>query len=269
MSDTKVYLLDFGTMDLDSRQVFWPMAPKGPYQIRIYGALIEHKEGRFLFDTGVDRQLVGSHLDSMLVDGPGGDEEKMQNVPGQLALLGFSPTDITHVVNSHLHVDHVGGNKYCTKATTICHRLELETAANPQPFEEWVYIDMSFAPGLRKNSNAPEPTPNYTPRLETLAGDQEIAKGVTLFETPGHSPGHYSLLVELANRRPILFTADASYTEKHLNDNLIAGFHSDVKQSFESLQRLRDLAKKYDAELFYAHDSALWKTWKHGPDYYS
>ena len=67
----------------------------------------------------------------------------------------------------------------------------------------------------------------------------------------------------------MLFTADASYTAMHLRHNLIAGLHSDVKQAFKSLQRLRDLAEKYDAELFYSHDIELWKTWRHGASYYA
>ena len=264
MSETKVHLLDFGALELDSHQLFWPSAPtRGPVRIPVYGALIDHKEGRFLFDTGFDQRLI----DRLLGNPP--SRENTLNVPGQLALLGLRPSDITHVVNSHLHIDHVGGNRFCTAATTLCHRLELAAAANPEPFELAGYCDMSFAPGLRKNSNAPDPSPDYTPHFETLSGDVEFAKGLTLFETPGHSPGHYSLLVQLANRRPMLFTADASYTAMHLRHNLIAGLHSDVKQAFKSLQRLRDLAEKYDAELFYSHDIELWKTWRHGASYYA
>jgi glyoxylase-like metal-dependent hydrolase (beta-lactamase superfamily II) len=48
----------------------------------------------------------------------------------------------------------------------------------------------------------------YVPTFQSLVRDQEIAKGLHLFETPGHSAGHYSLLVHLSHRRPMLFTGD-------------------------------------------------------------
>ena len=67
----------------------------------------------------------------------------------------------------------------------------------------------------------------YTPKYELIEGDAEIAKGVRLFETPGHTAGHYSLMVELAGRRPMLFTADAIYAAKSLELRAIASFHVD------------------------------------------
>ena len=67
----------------------------------------------------------------------------------------------------------------------------------------------------------------YTPKFQTLTGDQEIAKGIWLFETPGHTAGHYSLMVELKGRRPMLFTADACYSKKNMDMMCISSFHLD------------------------------------------
>jgi 4-pyridoxolactonase len=261
---TKVYLLDFGSMALDGHMIYWMHGPSGPIRFPVYGVFIDHKDGKFLFDTGFDKGFIDSMIPGNAI------QTERQTVPGQLDLLGLRPDEITHVINSHYHVDHVGGNKFCRHATTVCHKCELEAATNPQVFEARGYADLSFAPNLR---SAPDVTSYaddiYTPKFETLTGDQEIAKGVHLFETPGHTPGHYSLMVELAGRRPMLFAGDACYTARSLEENIISGAHVDVKQTYGSLQRLRDLAAKHDAELFYSHDADAWARWQPSPGFYA
>ena len=62
------------------------------------------------------------------------------------------------------------------------------------------------------------------------------------------------MMVELANRRPMLFTADACYSKKNMDMNCISSFHLDPTASLNSMQRLKDLAEQHDAELFYSHD---------------
>ena len=148
-------------------------------------------------------------------------QSEAQTIPGQLALLGLKPRDVNYVINSHYHFDHCGGNKHLTEACTVCHALELEACQCPQPFEKLGYSDLSFDPQIaaaaggggngdngRNGGNGGDPPLDiYTPKYNTLTGDQEIAKGLWLFETPGHTAGHYSMMVELAGRRPMLFTA--------------------------------------------------------------
>jgi len=262
--NTKVYLLDCGSMEIDGHMMYWMNGPSGPIRFPVYGVLIDHRDGKFLFDTGFDKGFIDSVMPGNAI------QSERQTIPGQLDCVGLRPTDITHVINSHYHVDHVGGNKFCTCATTVCHRRELEAASNPKVYEKRGYADMSFAPGLRRCDDGQNYADDiYTPKIETLTGDQEIAKGVHLFETPGHTPGHYSLMVELAGRRPMLFCGDACYTSRSLEENIISGAHVDVAQSFDSLDRLRDLAEKYDAEIFYSHDPEAWKHWQLAPGYYS
>jgi len=180
---------------------------------------------------------------------------------------------VNYVINSHYHFDHCGGNKYFHAACTVCHAKELEAAGNCQPFEHLGYSDLSFAPGLapqRGLTLPPDPVLDmYTPKFQTVTGDQEIAKGLWLFETPGHTAGHYSLMVELSNRRPMLFTADACYSKKSMDMMCISSFHLDPTASVASMKRLKALAEKHDAELFYSHDLESFKTYRTGADYYS
>ncbi|HKY95100.1 MAG TPA: N-acyl homoserine lactonase family protein [Kiloniellales bacterium] len=268
MSDTKVYLLDGGSLVIDGFHVFWNRGPGGEVRFPTYAVLIDHKDGRYLFDSGYDYDHV---MRVLPFEKP--QQTPEQTIPGALAKIGLKASDIDYVINSHYHFDHCGGNKHCTSACTLCHAKELEAAAHPQPFEHLGYSDLTFQPELAKkkqNPLPPDPARDmYTPRFETLTGDQEIAKGLWLFETPGHTAGHYSLMVELKNRRPMLFTADACYSKKNLDMMCISSFHLDPVGSVQSLTRLKELAAKHDAELFYSHDMESWGSYVKAPGYYS
>lgn len=280
MPQTKVYLLDGGR--LSGTDMFWNAEPKGRIQFPIYSVLIDHAEGRFLFDSGYDK----NHMLSLLPPGEEGDDARRlmvqserQTIPGQLDLIGLKPSDVSHVMNSHYHVDHVGGNRHCTCATTICHRAELEAATYPASYEVRGYSDRSYSPRevavaaldgveLPVDELSGQADDIYTPKFELISGDQEVAKGVWLLETPGHTPGHYSCMVELANRPPMLFAGDACYTKHAADNNLIAAYHNHVEDSYASLERLKVLAVEHDAEIFYSHDPAQWPEYTPAPGYY-
>ncbi len=268
MSDTKVYLLDGGSLVIDGFHAFWNRGPSGELRFPCYAVLVEHKDGRYIFDTGYDHAHV---MKVLPFEKP--IQTREQTIPGALAQVGLKPQDINYVINSHYHFDHCGGNKHLTEACTICHAKELEVSTNCQPFEHLGYSDLTFAPELARKAGkelAADPALDiYTPRFETQTGDQEIAKGLWLFETPGHTAGHYSMMVELANRRPMLFTADACYSQKNMDMMCISSFHLDPVASLNSMKRLKQLAEKHDAELFYSHDPVSFANYQTGAAYYS
>jgi 4-pyridoxolactonase len=268
MSETKVYLLDGGSLVIDGFHMYWNRGPAGDVRFPCYSVLIDHPEGKFLFDTGYDK----AHVEKVLpFEKP--IQSHDQTIPGQLALLGIRPEEITHVINSHFHFDHCGGNKFCTNATTVCHKRELEAAKHPQPFEHLGYSDLSFfgqTEAVKTPAGGQEQIGGTSmARFEPIEGDQEIAKGLWLFETPGHTAGHYSLMVGFSGRRPILFPADAVCSEKNLEMNCICSFHLDPAAGIQSMQRLRELVEKHNAEFFYSHDPDSYPAYKKAPTYYS
>jgi 4-pyridoxolactonase len=243
---TRVFVLDGGTLVIDGYHLYWNAGPGGEVRFPCYSVLVDHAEGLFLFDTGYDL----AHVKAVLpFEKP--IQSAGQTIPGQLALLGLTPSRVTHVINSHYHFDHVGGNKHCTAATTIAHRRELEQSHHCQPFEKLGYSDLSFdAIGTR---------------YELLDGDTEIARGVRLYETPGHTAGHLSLMVELPGRRPMLFTGDAVYTRRSLAEGIVSGFHLDPVACLTSINRLTSLAAEHDAEIFCSHDAEAFAAWDKAP----
>ena len=104
MADTKVYLLDGGSLVIDGFHMYWNRGPGGEVRFPCYSVLIDHDEGKFIFDTGFDK----AHVDKVLpFEQPVQSEE--QTIPGQLKKIGLDAKEITHVINSHYHFDHCGG----------------------------------------------------------------------------------------------------------------------------------------------------------------
>lgn len=245
MAVEKVFLLDGGTLVIDGLHVFWNAGPSGEVRFPCYSVLVQHSEGYLLYDTGFDK----AHVDKVLpFELP--IQSDAQTIPGQLKLLGLTPSDITHVINSHYHFDHCGGNHLCTKAKNLCHHKELDAAKNPQPFEKLGYSDASYDIGA-----------NY----ELLDGDSEILDGVELFDTPGHTSGHLSMLLRMKGRAPMLFTGDACYTRENLDRNVISSFHLDPVAGVKSLQRIRDVAAENEAEIFFSHDATSYANYQLAP----
>ncbi|GAA4168463.1 4-pyridoxolactonase [Gryllotalpicola koreensis] len=249
MTDPKVFLLDGGTLVIDASDVHWHIDAGTPVRFPVYSVLVETPSALILYDTGYDLDHVNKVLPFELPE-----QTPEQTIPAQLALCGYTPEDVDIVVNSHFHFDHVGGNKYLTKATTLVHTAELRQAKVPEPFERYGYSDLSF--------DHPEVT--YQP----ISGDYEIAPGVTLFETPGHTIGHYSMLVEMANEKSMLFCGDAAYTRTTLANEWIAGFHLDPAKSVQSIRRLNYLGRIKEADIYPSHELEPYLTWKLAPAYY-
>lgn len=240
-----VYLLDGGTLVIDGFHVFWNVGPAGEVRFPCYSVLIKHSDGMVLYDTGFDLE----HVEKVLpFEKP--QQTDAQTIPGQLGLLGLSATDVTHVVNSHYHFDHCGGNRFCTNAKTVCHAAELEASRNPQPFEKLGYSDASY---------------DLDARYELISGDCELMNGIELIETPGHTAGHYSMLVDLPGRAPMLFTGDACYTQDNLDRNITSSFHIDPVAAVESMERLRQVAREREADIFFSHDAVSFAGYQLAP----
>ena len=125
-----------------------------------YLHVIEHPEGRILVDTGM--------IDST----PELDEDWHPTIyPDRI------PREVALVINTHLHFDHCGGNRLFSGIPIYVQRRELEAAREPDyTIREWVEFDGA----------------TYV----ELDGEAEIVPGVRVLPTPGHTPGHQSVLVD-------------------------------------------------------------------------
>jgi 4-pyridoxolactonase len=242
----RVWLLAGGSIVIEHTQLMWNV-PGPQVRIPVYSVLVEHDDGLFLFDTGIDLDHMNRVLPFELPE-----QSPEQTIPAQLERCGFELDDVTTLVNSHLHIDHVGGNRLFagTRARNVLHAKELAQARNHEPFEFFGYSDKSW-----DYEGA-----NFVP----VTGDFELAAGLWLFETPGHTVGHYSLLVG----EKLLFAFDVSYTAAALEKGIQPGFHNDPVAGVRSIRRVKDVAARHGADVFFSHDMDAWQGYRQAPDFY-
>jgi 4-pyridoxolactonase len=246
----RIRLLDTGSIVIDHAQLMWNIGGGTPVRIPSYAVLVEHDAGLFLFDTGFDLEHTNRVLPFELPE-----QTPEQTIPAQLALCGFRPEDVTTLVMSHLHFDHVGGNKHLPDAQVIVHAREIAQARNCEPFEHLGYSDRTWD--------------HERARLVPVTGDLEVAPGLALYETPGHTVGHYSLLVRPASdAQPLLFAFDVVYTQEAFERGVQPAFHIDPVAGVRSIRRIRELAEEHGAQIFFSHDMAAWHTYRHAPESY-
>ncbi len=248
----RLYFLNCGMLDTEMR-VLIPEVQKGNRaRIPIPAVLLQVDGQSILFDTGMPDLCVNNPR--ALADEDDGDPPEMmplmteqETAVAQLAALGIAPADLRCVVNSHLHFDHCGGNRHFTSCPILVSQKELEVARTSD-----AYMPVFEGPGVQ---------------FETFEGDYELAPGVQLLETPGHTPGHHSLLVRLPKTGPLLLTVDAVYTGALWEQDAL-GANRDAQAARQSMNRLRQLSQEIGARVIFGHDPAQWATLRHAPEYY-
>jgi 4-pyridoxolactonase len=246
----RIWLLDTGSLVIEHTQLLWNV-PGDQVRIPSYGVLVGHDDGLFLFDTGFGLEHTSRVLPFEL---PEQNEE--QTIPKQLELCGLSVPDVTTLVNSHLHFDHVGGNGHFegTGVRNVVHAREIAQARNHEPFEHFGYSDTAWD---YEGAN-----------LLPVTGDFELAPGIHLYETPGHTVGHYSVLLTGGRGKPMLFPLDVVYTGEGLAKGIQPGFHHDPVAGVRSIRRVKALAEEHGADIFFSHDPDAWPSYRHAPDHY-
>lgn len=153
--------------------------------------------GCFLVTDGTRSLMIDTGI-GPLVAGLPGDGAVAGQLPQALAMIGVRPESISTVVHTHLHIDHCGGNlasngrPFFPNATHRVHRRELD---------HWLHG--STAPAAPAVQGVMQPLMEDG-RVEPIDGDHELAPGVTVVETPGHTPGHVSVVVASQGTRAFI-----------------------------------------------------------------
>ena len=112
--------------------------------------------------------------------------------------------------------------------------------------------------------------PVRTGRVELVPGDCDLfADGsMRIFSTPGHTPGHSSLLLQLPRMGPLMLSADVAHFKTNLDHRLVPKLNSDEQQSRESMDRLEAIVHAEGATLWLNHDIAQNAAIPHAPHYF-
>ena len=206
--------------------------PEAPGSAEIFAFLVRDGANLVLVDTGVGS---GNAIVDRLYD------PERVGLSAALATAGASVGQITAIVNSHLHFDHCGNNLLFPGVPIYVQHAEWETAQQRDySVSEWINF----------------PNANYV----IVRGGHSISTHLELLPTPGHSPGHQSLVVR-SSAGIDLIVAQAAYSalefERFLSGRIEVPDGSWSEESY--LRSLRTLQEVHPRRAFFSHDATVWE----------
>jgi len=196
----------------------------------LYSFAIRHPDGIVLVDTGCGSG--NAVIDELYAP-------DVVDIIDALNDVAIDERDVVAVVNTHLHFDHCGQNSRFPSTPIWVQQAEVDAATEPYfTVPEWCQIDQ---PQLR------------------VAGDIErIVDGVTIIATPGHTPGHQSVMVESGDSCEVI-AGQVCYTCAEFANGkpVVEDMHDEsfVQSGIDSIKRLVDLAP--DA-VYFSHDPTVY-----------
>jgi N-acyl homoserine lactone hydrolase len=206
-----------------------PSLPWADGDAEVYAYLIEHADGLILIDTGVG--LGNETIDTLY-------RPERHDLGAAIAATGHRIQDVVLVINSHLHFDHCGNNHLFGGVPILVQQREYDAAHQPT-YTDPDWVDFAGAD------------------IRTLDADQTVAAGVQVISTPGHTPGHQSVLVDDAERRQLV-VAQATYTAADFAIGEIGLTNTPTEDEDTwrtSLRRLHDLCPDV---AYFSHDPIDW-----------
>jgi len=203
--------------------------------------LIRHGKQWLLWDSGMS-DAIASKPEGVVAGGGILTLFVRKTLASQLEALGVAPTDVTHVAFSHFHGDHVGNANLFTAATVLVQRAEYDLAFGPDAAQ------VGYAPALYAKLKD-------NPAVK-LAGDHDVFGdgSVVILSTPGHTPGHQSLLVRLPKQGTVVLSGDLVHFRENWDEKRVPTRNFNRDQSLASMERISDLLVAEKAVLWINHD---------------
>jgi N-acyl homoserine lactone hydrolase len=209
--------------------------------------LVKHAKGWFLWDTGIADAVAAMPNGLAPADPKAVTWRRPKTLAAQLERLGLKPDDVKMMAVSHTHPDHTGNVELFPQATLYVQKAEYD----------W--------PGA---NNEPRFKPSHP--VELLAGDKDVFGdgSVTILSTPGHTPGHQSLLVKLPKTGAVVLSGDAVHFKDNWDNRRVPSMNANKDQSTASMQKIADTLSKEKAQLWINHDKSQRDSQKMSPEFY-
>jgi glyoxylase-like metal-dependent hydrolase (beta-lactamase superfamily II) len=217
--------------------------------------LIAHPRGTLMWDTG-------EIPDGAFKDGA--SPQKLNNFTvdrpllPQLAAIGYTPADITYLALSHYHGDHVANASQFAKSTWIVQKGDRDPILAPRTADSRA-PDPKFFEGLADA------------KAIVLNGEDHDVFGdgtVVIKSTPGHTPGHQSLFLKLANTGNVLLSGDLYHYPEEITFKKVPLRDPDREQTAKSREKIEDFVKANHAQLWIQHDYTSGSKRKIAPAFY-
>src|SRR5260370_5815364 len=192
--------------------------------------LIKHGDDYLLWDTGHAMTAPNVAPKVSLVD--------------LLAKIDVKPEQIKYVGISHYHADHTGQVASFPMATVLIGKADWDAITSPKPaqgvnfkpFEAWIKGES---------------------KVEPLTLDKDVFEdgSVIVMRTPGHTPGHSSLLVKLPQTGAVVLSGDAMHFRENYDAFGVPAFNFDRAQTVASMERIKSIAANLKATIIIQHDA--------------
>lgn len=209
--------------------------------------LIKRTQGWFLWDTGIADAVASMPKGLVPADPKAVVWRRPKTLAAQLDQLGVKPADVKWIGISHTHPDHIGNVEMFPQATLYVQKAEYD----------W--------PGA---NNQPRFKPSHP--VELLSGDKDVFGdgSLTILSTPGHTPGHQSLLVKLPKTGAVVLSGDAVHFKSNWDNRVVPSMNVSKDQTAASMQKIADTLDREKAQLWINHDKAQRDGQKMSPEFY-
>jgi len=231
--NVKIFPLNTGFIKLDKGQYITP--GQG------HGVEVEVPTWAFLVMDGTEKILVGTGMSDTARAGwhhPGSYQPEGFRIDSQLRKLGVEVDHINAIIFTHLHWDHCSNMKLFKNAAYYVHGKELAFALNPHILYYRSYES--------KHLGVTPPFDGVEFRI--VEADYQYNDFITLFPTPGHSPGHQSVALKTA-AGVFVIAGDAVFSDENLEPDkhrnlpfTPMGRYVDVFQMFSSMEKIFEKA---------------------------
>ena len=250
----KLYTLECARIDMLDLSIFDGDGAYDGQTNKAVGScyLIRHPKGDLLWDTGVPDAL------NAMPDGmtsPAFHITVPNTLADQLADLGLAADDIDYLSVSHSHFDHAGNAGTYNKATFIVNEAELahmfrdEARADAENFAAYSALE--------------------TAKKITFTGEYDVFGdgSAIVIDTPGHTPGHTILKLELANTGTVLLSGDLYHLKQSRELRTVPVFNTDKAQTLRSMDKFEVLAKATNARVIIQHSLEDYNALPKPPEY--
>lgn len=239
-------VINNGQLDIDQSLLVSGKGAGKILRVPVYSVLLETEKGYVLIDTGLNPDGLGDPEKTW--------GERVKTIPPimypeddirrGLERINVNTNEVKYVINTHLHWDHTGGNRFFKNAVFFVQKSEYRFAMYPDHHLRLSYMKNHFDVDV-----------NY----QLIEGDYELLPGVMIIHTPGHTPGHQSILITLNDSRKFIVGGDAVYTWENFDHVIPPGNCWSSYESILSLHRIITIQRLTGAFLLPSHDSNFWE----------
>ena len=251
----KLYVFDCGNVKARDISLFNPQIGKGVQKdLADTCYLIRHPKGTLAWDAGVSDQLI-KNKSGLEIMGGAFNFSVSKTLRSQLAEINVDPAKVDFLAFSHLHSDHTGNSSLFKNSTLLMQEAEYNVAFS-ESAKNFGYHPQDYA-----NSKGNT--------VIKLSGNHDVFGdgAVIIISTPGHSPGHQSLFVDLPKTGPVILSGDL-YHFKENRDNYGIPVWNSKKETIHSFALIDKVLESTKASLWIQHDKEQFDTLRHAPQFY-